>query len=137
MMDCIDRAHPPCDLSGAPDAYPALRGPLRQTAYGADQGLRHGYRLEHYQADMQAMNAVASVHVEAGRRPGDPVGESAWLSSLADSFGSNFPVDRLIVTAADLRDLRRRDRQLYPRGMRRHTQRHGASRLPHSHLDRN
>ena len=87
MIDCIDSAHHLYDLSSSPDAYPALRGPLRKTAFGTDEGLRQDYRLEQYQADMQAMCAVASVHVEAGRSPGDPVEESAWLSSLADRAG--------------------------------------------------
>lgn len=97
-MDCIDSAHHLFDLGGAPDAYPALRGPLRQTAFGTDAALRQDYLLEHYQADMQAMGARASVHVEAGRRPDDPVEESAWLSALADASG----VPAAIVAHVDL-----------------------------------
>ncbi|MEO7242550.1 MAG: amidohydrolase family protein [Variovorax sp.] len=86
-MTFIDTHHHLYDLDGEPDGYPALRGPLRATAFGDDAALRKNYGIEAYCADLTAMRGCRSVHIEAGRQPGDPVQESAWLASLAERTG--------------------------------------------------
>ena len=97
-MLLVDSHHHLFDLSGTPDGYPERRGPARKTAFGTDGLLRRDYTVDMYRADLAAMGATASVHIEAGRRPSDPVEETVWLSGLADAGG----LPTAIVAFADL-----------------------------------
>jgi predicted TIM-barrel fold metal-dependent hydrolase len=56
------------------------------------------YGIEDYLADVQNQSVVKSAHVECGWDPDDPVGETAWLQSVADKYG--FPHG--IVARAEL-----------------------------------
>jgi len=58
---------------------PRLEGDIRPIA--------KDYLLEDYASDTRNQNVVKSVHVECGWDPSDPVGETAWLQSLADKHG--------------------------------------------------
>jgi predicted TIM-barrel fold metal-dependent hydrolase len=97
-MELVDAHHHFFDLSGSGDGYPGLRGPLRKTAFGTDTPLRRDYTAEDYRADLAAMGGTRSVHVEAGRRPEDPVEETRWLSGVAAAAG----VPDAIVAHVDL-----------------------------------
>ncbi|MCU1491241.1 MAG: amidohydrolase 2 [Acidimicrobiaceae bacterium] len=60
--------------------------------------LHRSYLLHDYLGDALASEVVASVHVEAGWDPEDPVGETRWLQAVADETG--FP--HAIIAAAEL-----------------------------------
>ena len=94
----IDAHHHIYDLTGMPAGYPGRRGPAQKTAFGTDAELRKDYTHEMYRADLAAMGGRASVHIEAGRNPEDPVEESRWLSGLADEVG----IPTALVAYADL-----------------------------------
>jgi len=97
-MDLVDPHHHLFELSGSGGGYPELRGPVRKTAFGTDEPLRRDYTAADYRADLAAMGGTRSVHVEAGRRPEDPVEETRWLSDVAVAAG----VPDAIVAHADL-----------------------------------
>lgn len=97
-MDLVDAHHHFFDLSGSGDGYPGLRGPVRKTAFGTDEPLRRDYTVAHYKADLAAMGGTRSVHVEAGRRPEDPIEETRWLSGISAVAG----LPSAIVAHADL-----------------------------------
>lgn len=49
--------------------------------------LKRDYLVEDYRRDAARQNVVATVHIEATWRPGDPGGETAWLDRLDKSQG--------------------------------------------------
>jgi predicted TIM-barrel fold metal-dependent hydrolase len=66
-------------------------------AWLAEEGLeplRRDHLPEEFLDLFQASGITASVHIEAGRRPEDPVGETGWLSELDLPEGVG---DRLVV----------------------------------------
>lgn len=68
--------------------YPWLRPeahlPFR---YGDYSALKRRYLPADYRADAAGHDIVATVHVEAEWRPGDPVGETRWLAGLRAATG--------------------------------------------------
>jgi predicted TIM-barrel fold metal-dependent hydrolase len=68
--------------------HPWLRveppGPFR---YGDTRPLRKSYFPADYRADHAGHRVVATVHVEAGWDPADPLGETRWLETLAAREG--------------------------------------------------
>jgi predicted TIM-barrel fold metal-dependent hydrolase len=60
--------------------------------------LLRDYLPQHLRADGRAHKLAASVHVEAGWDPADPVGETRWLDGLAESH----PLPMALVVAAPL-----------------------------------
>lgn len=97
-MDLVDAHHHFFDLSGSAGGYPGLRGAPRKTAFGTDEALRRDYLPADYAADLAAMGGSRSVHVEAARRPDDPVEETHWLARCAAAGG----LPSAIVAQADL-----------------------------------
>lgn len=78
--------------------YPWLEGEPFEAHFGNSGDLPRPYDLTAYLADIDGLNVVKSVHVEASHDPSDPVRETRWLQSLADVHG--FPHG--IVGFADL-----------------------------------
>jgi len=97
-MHLVDSHHHLFDLAGSVSGYPGLRGPVRKTAFGTDEPLRRDYTATDYLDDLAAMGGSRSIHVEAARRPDDPVEETRWLSGVATSIG----IPNAIVAHADL-----------------------------------
>ncbi len=68
--------------------YPWLCDPdLIPFRYGDYSNIRHSYLPEDYRRDCANFRVVALVHVEAEHDPGDPVGETRWLTALAARTG--------------------------------------------------
>ncbi len=93
----IDPHHHLWDLEHNP--YPWLQTrPLAPRLEGDIEPIAKTYVMEDYLADVRNQSVVKSVHVECGWNPDDPVGETAWLQSVADKYG--FPHG--IVARAEL-----------------------------------
>jgi predicted TIM-barrel fold metal-dependent hydrolase len=96
-LPIIDPHHHLWDLEH--NRYPWLQTrPLAPRLEGDIEPIAKTYGIEDYLADVQNQSVVKSVHVECGWDPDDPVGESAWLQSVADKYG--FPHG--IVARAEL-----------------------------------
>lgn len=68
--------------------YPWLAAPMTPKMFADDySALRQDYLVEHLIADFGDHNVVKSVHVQANYDPANPVGETAWLQSVADRAG--------------------------------------------------
>lgn len=68
--------------------YPWLLEPMRPRIFGESYAaLRQDYLIDDFRADITGHNVVESVHVQAHYDPRDPVGETAWLQSVADQHG--------------------------------------------------
>lgn len=63
------------------------RRPLAPRLEGDIEPIAKTYNIADYLADVRNQNVIKSVHVECGWHPNDPVGETAWLQSVADSYG--------------------------------------------------
>ena len=95
--DAIDPHHHLWDLEK--NHYPWLQTrPVVPRLEGDVGPIAQTYGIEDYLADIRNQSIAKSVHVEAGWDPADPVGETAWLQSIADQHG--FPHG--IVAHADL-----------------------------------
>jgi predicted TIM-barrel fold metal-dependent hydrolase len=77
----VDCHHHLWDLDANPD-YPWL-----QEACAADARLPRSYAAANYLRDMESVDLVGSVHVEAGWRHSNPCGETAWLATQIGSHG--------------------------------------------------
>ncbi len=55
--------------------------------YGDTSAIRRSYLPEDYRRDCANFRVVGLVHVEAEHDPGDPVGETRWLTALAARTG--------------------------------------------------
>jgi predicted TIM-barrel fold metal-dependent hydrolase len=101
----IDPHHHLWDLEH--NRYPWLQErPLIPRLEGDIGPIARTYGIEDYLADVRNQNVVKSVHVECGWDPNEPVGETAWLQSIADKHG--FPhgiVARAELNAIDLEKL--------------------------------
>jgi len=96
-LPIIDPHHHLWDLEH--NRYPWLQArPLAPRLEGDIEPIAKTYGIEDYLADVQNQSVVKSVHVECGWDPDDPVGETAWLQSVADQYG--FPHG--IVARAEL-----------------------------------
>ena len=93
----IDPHHHLWDLEH--NQYPWLQTrPLAPRLEGDIEPIAKSYHIGNYLADVRNQNVVKSVHVECGWDPADPVGETAWLQSVANQHG--FPHG--IVARAEL-----------------------------------
>ena len=82
----IDTHHHLWDLEQNP--YPWLTDPIDHFV-GDYSIFRRTYLISHLQADADGLPLIKSVHVQAEwDHEQDPVGETAWLQSVADSAGS-------------------------------------------------
>lgn len=66
--------------------------------YGEYAQIRHNYLVEDFRRDIGTLPVVKSVHVQAEHDHADPVRETRWLQTLADSCG--YP--HAIIAHADL-----------------------------------
>jgi predicted TIM-barrel fold metal-dependent hydrolase len=55
--------------------------------YGDYRPIRRSYLPEDYSRDSAAFDVSASVYVEAEWDPADPIGETRWISAIADEHG--------------------------------------------------
>lgn len=78
----IDAHHHLWDLSMG--CHPWLRPARGEMVFGDNAPLRRDYLPTDYRADARNQPVVATVHVEAGWDPADPLAETAWLESLDD-----------------------------------------------------
>lgn len=92
----IDPHHHLWDLEE--NYYPWLTDEFAPAAFGDYSAICTSYRIEDFLADAKNQNIVKSVHLDVGFDPADPVGETAWLQSVADKH--EFPHG--IVGYADL-----------------------------------
>lgn len=67
--------------------YPWLDGPSTAAHFGSTDQLPHEYGIDAYLRDIDGQDIVKSVHVEAGADPSDPVSETRWLQTVADTHG--------------------------------------------------
>jgi predicted TIM-barrel fold metal-dependent hydrolase len=67
--------------------YPWLQDSQREMWIGDYSSLRRDYLIEHYLDDSNSQNVVKCVHLQAQWDHADPVGETAWLQSVADEHG--------------------------------------------------
>lgn len=85
-----DLAHNHYPWLADPDAPPKLEGDLTP--------IRRDYLPPDYRSDLAPVDLVASVHIQHGWDPADPVGETRWLARLAETEG----LPDAIVVFADL-----------------------------------
>jgi predicted TIM-barrel fold metal-dependent hydrolase len=78
----VDAHHHLWDLSMG--RHPWLRPARGEMVFGDNAPLRRDYLPIDYRADARNQPVVATVHIEAGWDPADPVAETAWLETLAD-----------------------------------------------------
>jgi len=64
--------------------YPWLQEARREMWIGDHSSLRRDYLIQDYLQDAQRQNVVKCVHLQAQWDHSDPVGETAWLQSVAD-----------------------------------------------------
>ena len=82
----VDAHHHLWDLSLG--KHPWLSEQKREEmVFGDPRPLFRDYLPSDFRSDAKHQNLVASVHVEAGWDPLDPVGETLWLDSLAAQHG--------------------------------------------------
>ena len=95
----IDAHHHLWDLSL--NYYPWLSDRVGPRMYGDYAAIRRNYLREDFEADIGGLPVVASVHVQAEHDHTDPVRETRWLQSVAETSGSHgFP--HAIVAFEDL-----------------------------------
>lgn len=80
--------------------YPWLMAEPTPKMFGDYEPLRHDYSVDDLKDDFKNQNVVKSVHVQANWDPSNPVGETQWLQSVADSDPDGFPHG--IVAFADM-----------------------------------
>jgi len=80
--------------------YPWLQGPDTQSFFGDNTPLRRTFLTADLDREASPWQIGGVVHVQANWAPSDPVGESAWLASVAaaDAFGR----PNALVAYADL-----------------------------------
>jgi len=82
----IDAHHHLWDLSLGKHPWLMQERP-KEMVFGVPTPLYHNYLPPDLRADAHRQNLVASVHVEAGWDPADPIGETRWLDRLASEYG--------------------------------------------------
>ena len=103
-MPIIDAHHHLWDLTTGNYHWLQMPAPKPEDIFLGDiEPLRSSYLLADLKADFGELNVVKSVHLQADYGDSDPVGETRWLQSVADSAGSGgFP--HAIVAYANLAD---------------------------------
>lgn len=83
--------------------YPWLSGENRPTLVKNFEALRKNYPVRDFKKDIDDLNVVAGVHIQAEHDHRDPVRETRWLQQVADDpASSGFP--HAIVADADFAD---------------------------------
>ena len=101
-VKCIDPHQHLWDLEN--HSYPWLSETSDQRSAIVDiSGLRKSYLVADYQADIANHNIVKAVHIDARYDENNPVGETAWLQSVADAPDSG-GIPHGIVAYANLAD---------------------------------
>lgn len=100
-MKIVDAHHHLWDLSA--NYYPWLTDQIGPRICGDYTEIRKNYLVSDYLADIDGLNVVKSVHVQAEHDPSDPVRETRWLESVADDPASR-SLPSAIVAYADLLD---------------------------------
>jgi len=67
--------------------YPWLQEGRREMWIGDYSSLRRDYLIQNYLEDSKRQNVVKCVHLQAQWDHADPLGETAWLQSVADEHG--------------------------------------------------
>jgi predicted TIM-barrel fold metal-dependent hydrolase len=67
--------------------YPWLADAHDDFFLGDRSGLKRNYLPPDYRRDAQGLNVVKTVHVEAEYRRDDQVGETRWVTSMAEQYG--------------------------------------------------
>lgn len=67
--------------------YPWLQERKREMWIGDFSSLQRDYLIEHYLENTRVQGVVKSVHLQAQWDHSDPIGETAWLQSIADQHG--------------------------------------------------
>jgi predicted TIM-barrel fold metal-dependent hydrolase len=82
----IDAHHHLWDLGQG--KHPNLKGPPRHDFFmGDDTALRRSYLAEDYLRDAAGHNVLTTVHCEAEWDRDDQVGETRWISGIAERYG--------------------------------------------------
>src|SRR3546814_1192024 len=81
----IDAHHHRYDLEN--HYYPWLCDGVKPSAFGDYTAINKSYLISHFLEDCKNQNVVKSVHLDVGFDPRDPVGETRWLQSVADTHG--------------------------------------------------
>jgi predicted TIM-barrel fold metal-dependent hydrolase len=69
--------------------YPWLVDEPLQAVFGPYEAIRRNYRIADLRAESCRHELIKSVHIQTDFEPGNPVGETAWLQSVADDPASN------------------------------------------------
>ncbi|KTQ97146.1 hydrolase [Aureimonas ureilytica] len=80
----IDPHHHLWDLSLKRHPWLEARPEAEEMVFGSIDSIRRDYLPSDYIRDANRQNIVATVHVEAGWRDDDPLGETLWLERQAD-----------------------------------------------------
>ena len=101
-VKCIDTHQHLWDLEN--HRYPWLDETNDQPTAIVDlSGLRRNYVVGDYQTDIAKQNIVKAIHIDARYDENNPVGETAWLQSVAEAPGSG-GIPHGIVAFANLDD---------------------------------
>src|SRR5258708_17605921 len=66
----------------------SLRGPQRPASFiGDNSAIRRNYLPDDYRRDAAGHNVLTTVHCEAEWERDDQLGETRWISSLAERYG--------------------------------------------------
>jgi predicted TIM-barrel fold metal-dependent hydrolase len=85
-LDLVDAHHHLWNLEQNP-CYPWLLDPVQPSHMGDYAPLQRSYDDDEYRRDCAVFNLIGSVHVEAGWRRHNPVGETGWLAAKAKAKG--------------------------------------------------
>jgi predicted TIM-barrel fold metal-dependent hydrolase len=82
QIPIVDAHHHLWQLAG--DDYPKFVGPPGEFFLGDYSALKRDFMPEDYRRAWAGHNVVATVHIEAEWRRDDQLGETAWVSAVAD-----------------------------------------------------
>ncbi|NQV98142.1 MAG: amidohydrolase family protein [Rhodospirillales bacterium] len=93
-MKIVDPHHHLWDLEN--NYYPWLCDEMGQAVFGDYTPLRKSYLISDLLADAADLELIKSVHLQAEYDPSDPVGETRWLQSIADSDASGGLINGIV-----------------------------------------
>jgi predicted TIM-barrel fold metal-dependent hydrolase len=99
-MKIVDPHHHLWDLQS--NYYPWLTDHITTRVCGDYAVIRHDYLISDFRRDIDGLEVVASVHIQAEHDPRDPVRETRWLQSIADDRDKSAGFPHGIVAYADL-----------------------------------
>jgi predicted TIM-barrel fold metal-dependent hydrolase len=103
-MQIVDPHHHLWDLKA--NYYPWLTDRITPRVCGPYAAIRKDYLIGDFRRDIDGLDIVASVHVQAEHDPRDPVRETRWLQSIADDAAVSAGFPHGIVAFCDLSDPR-------------------------------